>query len=137
MSEESVFEVLTAAREREFSRTRYYRALAAVAEIRDEPAAAERLNGLLADEHHHLSRITARLMELGAQPPRLEARPDVPEWEEWESDARAGEVDEVAWYEQAVEAAGIDQETRELLEEILISEQKHRDELGGKWMSAS
>src|SRR5690606_27127888 len=52
------------ARAAEKEQALFYRALAALAEERGDTALSERLNGLHADEQHHLSRLTARLVEL-------------------------------------------------------------------------
>ncbi len=133
---QDVVELLEAGRERERAQTRFYRALAAEAELRGEAEVAERLNALHADEQHHLSRLTARLLELGVQPRALPAGAgDRPDLDGWEAGARAREAGEVKWYEERVEGA-IDAETRRLFEEILESERRHRDVLGGKWMPA-
>ncbi len=127
--------LLREARGRERAQTLFYRSLAANAELVGDRAAAERLNGLLADEQHHLSRITARLLELGGRPDEGMDAPVAPVLEEWERQARGRETDEVTWYERALEVV-TDQQTRALFAEILASERHHREELGGKWMSA-
>jgi rubrerythrin len=130
-------EVLEEGRRREKSQTLVYRALAAEAEAEDLPDLGERLNGLHADEQHHLSRLTARLLELGGRPDDLRdiSRPSVT-LEGWEVEAREREREEVAWYERALSDATMDDETREVLEEILESERQHEKILGGKWMPA-
>jgi len=131
-----VAELLESCRERERAQTRYYRALAAEAELQDRPADAERLNGLHADEQHHLSRLTARLLELGGKPKELAPGAlEPPSLDTWEADARRREAGEVSWYEELVERP-VDAETRRLFDEILVSERRHREELGGKWMPA-
>lgn len=129
-------ELLEACRARERAQTRFYRALAATAEDRARSDLAERLNALHADEQHHLSRLTARLLELGMQPRPLRAGAgeDV-SLASWEAEARRREAEEVAWYRDALDGV-LDPETRRLFEEILESEVRHRDELGGKWMPA-
>jgi len=124
------------ARRRARAQTRFYRHLSARAEASGDAQAAERLNELLADEQHHVSRVTARLLELGAEPDGSdEPRPEGP-LEGWEARARAREEAEVAWYGEAVERVE-DEATRVVLEEILASERHHLSELGGKWMAAS
>ena len=129
-------ELLEACRERERAQTRFYRALAARAELEGDDPVAERLNALHADEQHHLSRLTARLLELGAQPRSLASgSSDRPDLDGWEAVARARESREVSWYEDGLNGA-LDEHTRRLFEEILESERRHRDELGGKWMPA-
>jgi rubrerythrin len=50
--------------------------------------------------------------------------------------ARRREETEVAWYEDALGRVE-DRATRAVLKEILESERHHREELSGKWMSAS
>ena len=94
------------------------------------------MNDLHADEQHHLSRLTARLLELGHAPADLygvAAPPAV--WEGWEEVARAREAEEVLWYEAAV-AGALDDATRATLAEILASERHHLSDLRGKWMPA-
>jgi len=137
MSDTDVFELLREGRRRERAQTLFYRGLTARAEEAGDASAAERLNALLADEQHHLSRLTARLLELGGHAEAIDvpAQPDVP-MEAWEGEARRREQEEVAWYEEAVALVG-DEPTRAVLTEILLSERHHRDELGGKWMPAS
>lgn len=129
-------ELVESCRERERAQTRFYRALAAQAELEQRIDVAERLNALHADEQHHLSRLTARLLELGVKPSDLPAgaTEDV-DLDSWETRARAREAGEVGWYEEMLERA-VDAQTRALFEEILASERRHRDELGGKWMPA-
>src|SRR5690606_11028171 len=102
-----------------------------------DAGATERLNELHADEQHHRSRLTARLLELGGTPADLRgvATP-VPDWPRWAEGARIREGEEVAWYQEVVARTALDATTRGILEEILESERRHRAELGGKWMSA-
>ena len=129
--------ILEESRSREKAQTLFYRRLAARADAEDRPDLAERFNDLHADEQHHLSRLTARILELGGEPLELppgEALPDVA-MEEWEAVARGREETEVAWYE-SLAGGDLDPRTSELVEEILVSERHHRDQLGGKWMSA-
>lgn len=130
-------ELLEEARRREKGQTLFYRRLAALAEEAGRADEAERLNGLHADEQHHLSRLTARLLEMGRRPTDLRnvPRPDVT-LAGWEDVAREREGQEVAWYERALHAGPVAEETRVIFEEILASERHHEEELGGKWMSA-
>jgi rubrerythrin len=131
-----VAELLEESRNREKGQTLFYRALAARAEEDGEAQAAERLNALLADEQHHLARLTARILESERSPLAHELpAPSRPSLEGWEEEAREREEGEVAWYREALGGA-MDAQTRELLEEILASEEHHARELGGKWMSA-
>lgn len=129
---------LAEAREREKGMTLFYRALAALAEEADRPVDVERLNELHADEQHHLSRLTARLIELGGAPGDLRSvpRPEV-DLDTWEPAAREREAGEVAYYRAWLEAGEEDAETRDLVQEILESEEHHHRDLGGKWMPAT
>lgn len=128
--------LLAQARAAEKAQSLFYRALAADAEERGDDALSERFNELHADEQHHLSRLTARLMELGAPLEELggmkgePARPGA-----WEADARAREEAEVERY-QALAARPVDAHTAALLNEILETERSHARELGGKWTLA-
>ena len=129
--------VLEEARRREKVQTLFYRALAARAEDEGRHEAAERLNALHADEQHHLSRLTARLIEDGIPPAELRGmRAPDPGAGEWEAEARERERDEVAYYRGLLEREDWDRETRAVLEEIFESEEHHARELGGKWMAA-
>ena len=114
----------------------FYRKLASEAELREDVDLAQRLHDLHADEQHHLSRLTARLIELGHQPADLgDLRPAAPDLTGWEPVARAREEDEIRRYEGLLGAA-CDDQTRALLEEILGVERNHARELGGKWTMA-
>ncbi len=127
---------LEAARAAEKAQAVFYRALAAEAERRGDDAMSERFNELHADEQHHVSRLTARLLELGADPADISrtlsssARMDG-----WEAAARIREDAEVLRYEQLLQDE-MDAETRALLGEILDTERHHAAELGGKWTTA-
>jgi rubrerythrin len=132
----TILGLLGESRRREKRQALFYRHLAAEAERARMLQDAERLNELHADEQHHLSRLTARLLELGGVPEDLRGvEPPPPAPTDWEAVAREREDEEVRWYEERL-AAEIDDRTRALLEEVLESERKHRDRLGGKWMSA-
>ena len=127
---------LSESRRREKAQTLFYRALAADAELAMDADASERLNELHADEQHHLSRLTARILELGGVPEELRdvPTPDAP-FETWQVTAREREADEVGWYEEAL-GGDMDAESRRTLSEILESERRHHAELRGKSMSA-
>ena len=128
--------VLEESRRREKVQTLFYRTLAARASAAGDVQAVERLNELHADEQHHLSRLTARLIELGHTPGDLSTVPaPAGILEEWEAEARSREIEEVRWYERATSAA-LDDTTTAVLAEILEAERHHARELRGKWMSA-
>jgi rubrerythrin len=137
-STDTLADRLRDARRREKGMTLFYRALAALAEDLGRGDASERLNGLHADEQHHLSRITARLLELGEVPGDLRdvARPGV-DFDSWESDARQREADEIDHYTAWLDEGVGDAETEEIVREILESEVHHHRDLGGKWMPAT
>ncbi len=133
---ESVLAILEEGRVREKEQTLFYRRLASDAELRGEAELAERLNALHADEQHHLSRLTARLLELGGKPEEVDPSPlDSHTPDDWESVARSREEGEVDWYRGVLEKE-LDAATEVLVREILESEEHHARELGGKWMSA-
>lgn len=114
----------------------FYRALAAAAEERGDAGLSERFNELHADEQHHLSRLTARLLELGASPAELGHLRGTPAaLEGWEAAAAERESAEVARYE-SLPLAELDGTTAALVREILDTERHHARELGGKWTPA-
>lgn len=123
-------------REAEKEQALFYRMLAAAAEEEGDAALSERFNELHADEQHHLSRLTARLLELGAAPAELShvRVPPVP-LAGWEAAAHPREAREVHRYE-ALLARGADPGTEDLLREILETERRHAEHLGGKWTKA-
>ena len=127
---------LHAARAAEKEQTLFYRRLAVEAELADDAVAVERLNGLLADEQHHLSRLTARLLELGYDVQDLGSTiaPAV-DLATWQTIARDRELIEIARYELML-THDLDDVTRGLIEDILQTERNHERELGGKWMMA-
>ncbi len=132
-----LLERLAAARRHEKGMTLFYRALAAEAELEGRDGDAERLNGLHADEQHHLSRLTARVLELGADPESLRDIPrPTPNLDGWEGPARDREAREIAFYREWIAAGVEDEATLAIVNEILESEEHHHRELGGKWMSA-
>ena len=114
----------------------FYRALAAAAEDVGDADLSERMNGLHADEQHHLSRLTVRLVEFGEPVADLaaETAPAVA-LDDWEVQARSREHDEIARYERLLDAA-LDGRTRTVIEEFLVAERGHAATLGGKWMGA-
>lgn len=122
-------------RRREREQAFFYRILAGDAEAAGDQAVADRLNGLLADEQHHVSRLTARLLELGERPTDESSSLVVPGLRDWESVAKVREEEEVRWYEAALHLVE-DEDTAAVLREILASERHHREQLAGKWMPA-
>jgi rubrerythrin len=129
-------ELLHAARAAEKRQALYYRALAAAAEDRDAADLSERLNGLHADEQHHLSRLTVRLVEMNEPVAALDAETaPIVDLDGWEADARRREREEIARYE-ALLAHELDGKTRAMIEQFIEAERSHADALGGKWMGA-
>jgi rubrerythrin len=114
----------------------FYRSLAAAAEAANDTDMSERMNGLHADEQHHLSRLTARLVEFGEPVADLgaETAPMV-HLDTWEQDARARERDEIERYERLIRER-LDAKTRAMIEAFLDAERAHAELLGGKWMGA-
>jgi D-sedoheptulose 7-phosphate isomerase len=134
--EDRTIALLREARTAEKQQALFYRALAAAAEDADEPELSERLNGLHADEQHHLSRLTVRLMELNHAGEELggAAAPDV-RLQGWEELARGREAEEIARY-AALLNHRLDEKTRGMIEQFLEAERSHASQLGGKWMGA-
>jgi rubrerythrin len=135
-STEDLLAGLQRAREAEKEQALYYRALAAAAEELGDAPLAERFNELHADEQHHLSRLTARLMELEAALHELASDPPPFGLDGWEEAAAARERGEVVRYEGLLERGAPDEHTAALLREILDTERHHAAELGGKWTKA-
>jgi len=125
-----------AARLAEKEQALFYRALAALAEAIADADLSERLNGLHADEQHHLSRLTVRLVELNEAVADLASStaPAVA-LQEWEAEARRREEAEVARYETLLRH-DLDEKTRTMLEQFVAAERAHASLLGGKWMGA-
>ena len=129
-------DALEALRAAEKEQAIHYRRLAVLAEAADDEATAQRLHDLHADEQHHLSRLTARLVELGHTPRELSGgSTGEGTLDDWESAARAREAEEVTRYERMLEQDS-DSATRTLIQGILEVERHHRDELAGKWTVA-
>ncbi|HEX7048730.1 MAG TPA: hypothetical protein VF188_00860 [Longimicrobiales bacterium] len=121
------------ARTAEKEQSLFYRGLAAQAEAAGEFELAERLNGLHADEQHHLSRLSARLLELGEGLEDLRAlSAPTASLSHWETVAREREDAEVARYE-AILALPLDDETAARIREFLRVEKLHARTLTGKW----
>jgi rubrerythrin len=129
-------DALQEARRSEKAQALFYRALAAEAELAGDAPTAEDLNGLHADEQHHLSRLTARLIEAEQQVADLSdvQTPDAP-YPDWQETARLREQAEIECYEKLTRLEP-DAATAELIGEIIAVERKHADTLGGKYMNA-
>jgi rubrerythrin len=130
-----MLEALHEARAAERAQALFYRALAAQAEDAGSDVLSERFNELHADEQHHLSRLTARLIELGQTLPDLSDAVPGASLETWEDEARSRERDEVARYERLL-GLGPDTKTSAMLQNFLEVERAHERELAGKWMDA-
>lgn len=131
----ALIEKLEAARAAEKEQALCYRSLAARAE---EKASidAQRFHDLHADEQHHLSRLTARVLELGGHPRDLSGTTTpILQLDDWEGAVHARELVEVDRY-RALLAEPLDSITRHLIQEILEVEEHHARELGGKWTMA-
>lgn len=131
-------EVLIEARLLEKVQTLFYRGLAAAAEEAGDAVLVEAFNELHADEQHHLSRLTARLLEMGVQPAPLHGSqaPELPGLDAWRPVARARERSEVEYYEGLLSSMELGADSRAVLEEIVEAERHHHEHLAGKWMSA-
>lgn len=129
-------ELLERARAAEKEQALFYRALAAAAEAIPDSELAERLNGLHADEQHHLSRLTVRLIEMDVDVVDLsDLQAPSARLAGWEEVAREREHAEIAFYRHAIEHT-TDPQTRALFEQFLDAELHHAEQLGGKWMNA-
>lgn len=134
--EKEVLAHLHTARSAEREQSLFYRALATVAEQVGDAALSERLNGLHADEQHHVSRLSARLLELG-EPLETLPPPSLPEvgLESWEPLARERERVEIERYQHLL-SHPLDAHTAQMLTEFLEAERQHEHSLGGKYMGA-
>lgn len=136
MIPEDTLRALEECRASEKEQALFYRSLAALAEAAGAEDLAQRFHDLHADEQHHVSRLTARLLETGTQPAPLSDAPPAPcPLEEWEEATRTRELEEVRRYESLI-AMEMDEDTRALIDGILQVEWRHADELGGKWTPA-
>ena len=132
----SVIALLQQARRAEKEHSLFYRALASLAERDEDAQLAEDLNGLHADEQHHLSRLSVRLVELDQPLPSLDdSTTPGGNYPDWKPIARQRELAEVVFY-QGLLAHELDPQTHALIEQILVAEQLHAEALAGKYMSA-
>lgn len=115
----------------------FYRMLSAQAEAQGDLEAVEALNGLLADEQHHLSRLSVRLVELGEELASLsdEHMPSDAIFENWHEVARIRERKEIARYEQLLEMK-LDEQTANMIRGFLETEREHERHLAGKYTDA-
>jgi rubrerythrin len=131
-----MIDALQRCREAEKEQALFYRSLAFLAEEAGDAALCERLHALHADEQHHLSRISARLLELGAAPVGVHhIRAQRASLQDWETHAREREREEIGRYQELL-GEELDDATADLIREILGTEQHHVRELGGKWTPA-
>ena len=115
----------------------FYRVLSTQAEEQGNAQDIEALNGLLADEQHHLSRLSVRLVELGEELAPLSDvnMPSDAVYPTWQEVARIRERKEIARYEAILEL-DVDPETRRMIEGFLEAERQHEEHLAGKYTDA-
>lgn len=137
MTPPSYAPALHEARALEKEQTQFYRVLSGQAEEQGNLADAEALNGLLADEQHHLSRLSVRLVELGEElAPLSDAHlPSDAVYPSWQSVARIRERKEIARYEKLLELE-LDPETEKVIRGFLVTEREHERNLSGKYTDA-
>jgi rubrerythrin len=125
------------ARALEKEQAQFYRVLSSQAEELGMPADIEALNELLADEQHHLSRLSVRLVELGEElAPLSDANmPSDAIYDTWRDVARIRERKEIARYEAILEQE-LDADTRRMIESFLDAERQHEQHLAGKYTDA-
>ena len=125
------------ARALEKEQAQFYRVLSAQAEAQGNAADIEALNGLLADEQHHLSRLSVRLVELGEDlAPLSDALlPSDAIYPSWHEVARIRERKEIARYE-GILAMELDSETAAMIRGFLDAERQHEQHLAGKYTDA-
>ena len=135
MTADAIAGLLRAVRAAEKEQTLFYRALSTVAEERNDSEDIEALNGLLADEQHHLSRLTVRLLELNQEAPPLEVAAPQTSYDDWRTVARERERAEIARYESLLRHE-LDEGTAAVVQAILDTERAHERNLGGKYTEA-
>ena len=125
------------ARALEKEQAQFYRVLGMQAEEHGNLEDVEALNGMLADEQHHLSRLSVRLVELGAElaPLSDEHLPSEALYPKWREIARIRERKEIDRYEQMLQL-DLDPETFRMIEGFLDAERQHEQHLAGKYTDA-
>ena len=125
------------ARALEKQQAQFYRVLSAEAEEQGNLEDVEALNGLLADEQHHLSRLSVRLVELGEElAPLSDAKlPSDAVYPAWHEVARIRERKEIARYEEMLQLE-LDAETAKMIRSFLETELEHEQHLAGKYTDA-
>jgi rubrerythrin len=125
------------ARALEKEQAQFYRVLSTQAEAAGNIEDIEALNGLLADEQHHLSRLSVRLVELGEELAAFSDAhmPSEAVYDNWHDVARIRERKEVARYE-AILKLPLDPETAAMIRGFLEVERQHEQHLAGKYTDA-
>jgi rubrerythrin len=137
MTPPSYAPALHEARALEKEQAQFYRVLSAQAEEQGNLEDVEALNGMLADEQHHLSRLSVRLVELGEDLATLNDAhmPTDAVYPNWQQVARIRERKEIARYEGILEL-DLDVETARMIESFLDAEREHEKHLAGKYTDA-
>lgn len=137
MTPPSFAPALHEARALEKEQAQFYRVLSAEAEEQGNLEDVEALNGLLADEQHHLSRLSVRLVELGEElAPLSDAKlPSDAVYPAWQEVARIRERKEIARYEAMLKLE-LDAETARMVRSFLEAEHEHERNLAGKYTDA-
>lgn len=137
MTPPSYAPALHEARALEKEQAQFYRVLSAQAEEQGNLEDVEALNGMLADEQHHLSRLSVRLVELGEDLAALNDAhmPTDAVYPHWQEVARIRERKEIARYEGILEL-DLDGETARMIEGFLDAERQHEKHLAGKYTDA-
>ena len=132
----AIMHALQQARRAEKEQALFYHALVKRAEQADALEEMENLSGLHADEQHHLSRLSVRLLELDQDLVDLgDARAPEVVYPDWQGQARAREQAELA-RSRALGGLPLDAATAALIADIIAVEEQHAQTLGGKYMSA-
>jgi rubrerythrin len=121
----------------EKEQAQFYRVLSTRAEEAGNTDDIEALNGLLADEQHHLSRLSVRLVELGEDlaPLSDEHMPSDALYDNWRDVARIRERKEIARYQEILKLS-LDAETARMITSFIETEKQHEEHLAGKYTDA-